>query len=195
MDGETATTRLRRREIRGEARGKELTLGEMSDKEREREKRDWKEKGERKEIEWKADIQRVVQGTWCICYQIKKDTGTVPSWRTRSRGEQEQSNICLNIRMTPGVIYARYRTGVLWTNIFRIHDDSFITIQKELGFRCQDLMNFVVEIWKLITAPCVGRKYRAAAERYFGCTSVLWELLRSFVCRCWLLWGLHSVYI
>lgn len=40
MDGETATTRLRRREIRGEARGKELTLGEMSDKERESEKRD-----------------------------------------------------------------------------------------------------------------------------------------------------------
>lgn len=47
-------------------------------------------------MKWKAD-QRVC----ALPYQIKNDTGTAPGWRTEGRGEKEQSNICLNIWLTP----------------------------------------------------------------------------------------------
>lgn len=54
------------------------------------------------------------------------------------------------------------------------NNDSFITIQKLLGFRCLELMNFLDAIWKLVTRPCAGRKYQTAAERYLSiwCSTV-----------------------
>lgn len=66
------------------------------------------------------------------------------------------------------VIYARFRGGALWTNIFKIHNDSFISNQRELGFRCLELMHFFNNIWKPGTVARAGRKYTTAAERYLS---------------------------
>lgn len=135
-----------------------------------RAKKEWK-----KQARWnERQIYRVVEMVCALNYHSKNYTGTVPGWRTASGREQQPSNICLNIRLTPGVIYARCRADVLQTNIFKIHNDSFITLQKELGFRCLELIIFLVEIWKLVTASCAGRKYQTAAKRYLSiwCSTV-----------------------
>ncbi len=70
-------------------------------KERGREKRKKERKRGRNEMKKEMQIHRVVQRFCALAHHIKNYTGTVPSWWTVSR-EQEQSNIFLNIRLTPG---------------------------------------------------------------------------------------------
>lgn len=132
------TTRLRQREIRGEMREKADIRENKGWMDREKQKMGGRGTGGRMKDRYIGQFRGRLHCPISLkitlaLYQAGRQ------WVEESRSSQTFASIS---GWPLGLIYARCRAGVLWTNIFKIHNDSFITIQKELGFRSIELMNF-----------------------------------------------------
>lgn len=71
----------------------------------------------------------------------KNCTGLAPSGQAvMGRRQQPPPNICLNIRVTPGGKLCMASSKLISAKSTIRENEPFITLQNELGFRCQELI-------------------------------------------------------
>lgn len=138
--GWTDSQRTRWRENKIKSKNNSMRIKEECDRRRERNLQ-WDERQIKRRIKMVSALACHGTITLALCqaggWQVKESSSlqtfaSISGWPLR-------------------VIYARCWADTVQTNIFKIHSDSFITLQKESCFRCLELIIFVLKIRMLIT--------------------------------------------